>query len=237
MTPSSARHILIVRSCDDVYKRPSPPQRTAVTAAVWLDSVRSHWPNSTSQIRMSPSLPALAKRRQDEFKWYGSQLRPCMNFLWPVIGRPSCWPVSGSQIRISPFLHELASFLLSGDHATHSTHCLWPVHVYRGVSVVKSHKRMVVSPEPLARCLPSGLKWIETTASAWPGIELVHLVTGFTTKFACGWYTILMTASWSKCVKSNECCNDCSTSFSLMKNKYVSGSSCKMEKKIRLSFI
>jgi hypothetical protein len=38
--------------------------------------------------------------------------------------------------------------------------------------VLTSQKRTVVSPDPLAKYRPSGLKLTEMTASAWPGIEL-----------------------------------------------------------------
>lgn len=37
-----------------------------------------------------------------------------------------------------------------------------------GVWVFRSHKRTVVSPDPLANCWPSGLKATESTASVWP---------------------------------------------------------------------
>ena len=51
------------------------------------------------------------------------------------------------------FLHAEASLRPSGDQATHSTQFLWPLHVCSGVSVVRSQKRTVESPEPLASCL------------------------------------------------------------------------------------
>lgn len=43
-----------------------------------------------------------------------------------------------------------------------------PWHVNNGVWVFRSHKRTVVSPDPLANCRPSGLKATERTASVWP---------------------------------------------------------------------
>lgn len=36
----------------------------------------------------------------------------------------------------------------------------------------KSQNLTVVSPEPLANCFPDGLKLVDMTASACPGIEL-----------------------------------------------------------------
>ena len=47
-----------------------------------------------------------------------------------------------------------------------------PLQVKSGLSVFKSQNRTVVSPEPLARCLPSGLKLADMTASECPGREL-----------------------------------------------------------------
>ena len=64
--------------------------------------------------------------------------------------------------------------LPSGDQDVHSTQCLCPLQVNNGLSVFKSQNRTVVSPEPLARCLPSGLKLAEMTASEWPGNELKY---------------------------------------------------------------
>jgi hypothetical protein len=51
------------------------------------------------------------------------------------------------------FLQADANFCPSGDHATHKTQFLCPLHVCRGVSVVKSQNLTVVSPDPLASCL------------------------------------------------------------------------------------
>lgn len=44
---------------------------------------------------------------------------------------------------------------------------------------------------------PSGLKATEMTASAWPGMVLVHLVTALTLKMAWGRYTMSSTCSVS----------------------------------------
>lgn len=49
---------------------------------------------------------------------------------------------------------------------------LLPWHVWTGVCVKMSQNLTVVSPEPLARWRPSGLKLTDITASAWPGKEL-----------------------------------------------------------------
>lgn len=41
-----------------------------------------------------------------------------------------------------------AIFLQSGEKETNNTQCLWPSHVFCGVSVFKSQILTVVSPEP-----------------------------------------------------------------------------------------
>ena len=62
MLTSSARHTLIVRSCELLYKRPAPPHFTHVTALEWPVSVNRVCPSTTSHILMSPSLEPLAIR-------------------------------------------------------------------------------------------------------------------------------------------------------------------------------
>ena len=47
-----------------------------------------------------------------------------------------------------------------------------PLQVNKGLSVFKSQNLTVVSPEPLAKCFPSGLKVVDITASECPGSEL-----------------------------------------------------------------
>jgi len=59
---SSARHTLIVRSCELLYRRPAPPHFTHVTVLEWLVSVNRVCPSTTSHILMSPSLEPLAIR-------------------------------------------------------------------------------------------------------------------------------------------------------------------------------
>ncbi|ERL84481.1 hypothetical protein D910_01912 [Dendroctonus ponderosae] len=86
---------------------------------------------------------------------------------------------------IFPSLQPDANLLLSGDQAMQSTQFLCPVPVNLGVCVSTSQNRTVVSPDPLAKYLPSGEKVTEITASAWPGIDAVHRVTGLTRKTAC----------------------------------------------------
>jgi len=62
MLTSSARHTLIVRSCELLYRRPAPPHFTHVTALEWPVSVNRVCPSTTSHILMSPSLEPLAIR-------------------------------------------------------------------------------------------------------------------------------------------------------------------------------
>lgn len=74
-------------------------------------------------------------------------MRPTFKIMY--LGRPeltwlSCPPV--------------ASFRSRASHSTHSTHPLWPESVCEGVSVNRSHKRALVSPEPVARRFPVGEK-------------------------------------------------------------------------------
>jgi hypothetical protein len=59
---SSARHTLIVRSCELLYRRPAPPHFTHVTALEWPVSVNRVCPSTPSHILMSPSLEPLAIR-------------------------------------------------------------------------------------------------------------------------------------------------------------------------------
>lgn len=62
MLTSSARHTLIVRSWELLYRRPVPPHFTHVTALEWPVSVNRVCPSTTSHILMSPSLEPLAIR-------------------------------------------------------------------------------------------------------------------------------------------------------------------------------
>lgn len=48
-----------------------------------------------------------------------------------------------------------------------------------------SQKRTVVSPDPLAKCLPSGLNLTDITASAWPGRELRNQSQGYRSELWC----------------------------------------------------
>lgn len=90
------------------------------------------------------------------------------HFLWPL--RQPLWlPVMGSQSQIMPFMSPLATHEASGAQATTSTQFLCPWHVCSAHCVLRFQKRTHVSPEPVARCFPSGLKLTDSTASAWPG--------------------------------------------------------------------
>ena len=62
----------------------------------------------------------------------------------PKLTWPSCPPVANFRSRAS--------------HSTHRTELLWPGSVCDGVSVNRSHKRAVASPEPVARRFPVGEK-------------------------------------------------------------------------------
>lgn len=56
----------------------------------------------------------------------------------------------------------------------------WPVHVLIGVHEDTSQKRTVMSPPPVPRTVPSGLKLTWRMASVCPGMLSVQRVTGFT---------------------------------------------------------
>lgn len=74
---------------------------------------------------------------------------------------------------------------------------------------------------------PSGLNATEMTASAWPGMVLVHLVTALTLNIAWGRYTISRTCSLSsKALLSSAFTRVSLTSTSLTKKEYGIGSSC-----------
>ena len=73
------------------------------------------------------------------------------------------------------------------------------MHVNRGVWVLRSQNRTVVSPLPLASARPWGAKLTESTASVWPGMEAVHRATGRTRNTACGTYATRSTASTETC--------------------------------------
>ena len=73
------------------------------------------------------------------------------------------------------------------------------LQVLSGSCVPKSQNLTVVSPEPLASRLPSGLKLTDSTASEWPDIEAVHRATGRTLNTAWGWYTMQRAFSTETC--------------------------------------
>jgi hypothetical protein len=57
--------------------------------------------------------------------------------------------------------------------------------VFSGVQVLRSQKRTVVSPDPVASCLPSGLKLVDKTASACPVAHDDAIKTGRMPVFSC----------------------------------------------------
>ena len=73
------------------------------------------------------------------------------------------------------------------------------LQVLSGNCVPKSQNLTVVSPEPLASLLPSGLKLTDSTASEWPDIDAVHRATGRTLNTAWGWYTMRRAFSTETC--------------------------------------
>ena len=109
----------------------------------------------------------------------GSQDREVIHFECPLSASPRGFPVLGSHIRTfvdervlvqkslsGRAAHKLtwlscppvANFRSRASHSTHRTHPLCPDSVCEGVSVNRSHKRALVSPEPVARRFPVGEK-------------------------------------------------------------------------------
>jgi hypothetical protein len=107
----------------------------------------------------------------------GSQDREVIHFECPLSASPRGFPVLGSHIRtfVDERVHiqtslsgapkltwlscpPVANLRSRASHSTHRTHPLWPESVCEGVSVNRSHKRALVSPEPVARRFPVGEK-------------------------------------------------------------------------------
>lgn len=63
------------------------------------------------------------------------------------------------------------------------------LHSCCGSCVLRSQKRRVVSPDPVASRLPSGLNCVTSTDSECPAIEAVQRATGRTLNTAWGMYT------------------------------------------------
>jgi len=80
----------------------------------------------------------------------------------------------------------LARVFPSGEKATKRTQPLCPSQVWAGLSVIKSHKRTVVSPDAEASFDPSGLKAHYKIASEWPSKVVEALVTGLILNMASG---------------------------------------------------
>uniref|UniRef100_F0X5H1 Uncharacterized protein n=1 Tax=Cryptosporidium parvum TaxID=5807 RepID=F0X5H1_CRYPV len=87
-------------------------------------------------------------------------------------------PLDGFQMQIALSIPADANKVESGDQAKVRTQFKWPFRHISGVSVRRSQSLTVVSPDPVASKLLSGLKEQHKTASLWPCKELVHLVAG-----------------------------------------------------------
>jgi hypothetical protein len=122
---------------------------------------------TASQTRTVPSLDADANFRQGAVRCRGCQAMHVIHFVCPR-QLPAHAEFDACQIHTAPSLSPVASMVASGDQEHAITHARCKVPSLYGVCVFKSQNRTVVSPEPLAKCFPSGLKCTDRTASLWP---------------------------------------------------------------------
>ena len=98
---SSAFQTLIVLSWDEEYISPSPPHLIHVTDLVWLDSVRSKWPRTTSHILIVASckkkklgrVKCQHTMRNYRNRYLGnvSTVDYCVTNLWWASEKPTVW--------------------------------------------------------------------------------------------------------------------------------------------------
>lgn len=90
--------------------------------------------------------------------WMGSHDKDVTHLVCPRNASPTALPVFGSHRRTWPSCPPLASFLSRASHSTQSTQPLWPDRTCDGSSVLRSHRRALLSPEPVASIPPVGEK-------------------------------------------------------------------------------
>lgn len=159
-----------------------------VIAFKWAFMHNKQESDTLLHIRTLPSFEDEATSVQSSSKCIGYQAILVIHFVCPLSGYPFNWLVSISQIHTYPSWLPLAMYLESGLQAKHNTQLLWPFNVAIGVSVSISHKRMVVSPLPVANTSPWALNWTHKTGYSWPSNAAVYLVIGYILKIDCGWY-------------------------------------------------
>ena len=71
-------------------------------------------------------------------------------------------------MRTCPSCPPVANFLSIASHSTQSTQPLWPESTCEGVSVLRSHRRAFVSPDPVASRDPVGENEAQRIADACP---------------------------------------------------------------------
>lgn len=144
----------------------------------------------------------------------GSQASDVTHFEWPFRASPNGLPVFGSHNRTfaevntilakyisqrtCPSCPPVANFLSIASHSVHSTQPLCPDSTCDGVSVNKSHKRALQSPEPVARRLPVGENDAHRMGEVCPESVEEHLVAGRTLNTAWGAQRITKTSSGVK---------------------------------------
>lgn len=169
-----ASHTLTVWSLDAVYSTPSPPvppppHLTTLTLAVCPPSAYSNLRVWEDHTRTVPSFDDDASRGAAALRCIGSHDSDVIHFECPFSASPIALPVFGSHRRTCPSCPPVASFLSMPSHSTHRTQPLCPESVCDGVSVYRSHRRAVQSPEPVARRFPVGENAAQRIGELWPG--------------------------------------------------------------------
>lgn len=128
-----------------------------------------------SHSKRSPSMPPLASSRasgdhathRTQFLWPAQCSHSCTHIRTTVCTRHQGHNVSRHQGRNVP----TPAAVLGQERPARGGGLDTPVNVLRGVCVWMSHSLTVVSPDPLASCLPSGLNATVSTASVWPAVD------------------------------------------------------------------
>ena len=180
--PFEASHTFTVRSRDAEYIQPEPPHLTHVTHPLWPVRAMSVCPLIASHIRIVKSFEADASRvRPGSLAWYGSHAMLVIHFVCPFRGPPRGLPFAGSHNRTVLSILPVASMPSSGDHATASTHPVWPFRVCCGVPVSQSNILAVLSPLPVASFDDvAGENAVARIDAPCPLMLAEHLVTGLT---------------------------------------------------------
>ena len=141
-------------------------QKKLITVIVELFSLIEKRRLKTEPHQLQLTLLEDTSRLHSPFKCSGSHEIQVIHCLWPFSVFPICFPVDPFQTTTSPLLQPEATRRPLGDQARASTQSEWAAQVCLGVSVNKSQRRTVVSPDPEARHEPVGEK--ATWRTGWP---------------------------------------------------------------------